>query len=379
MTLSRRQLLGRLGTGIVGGSVVPSIAGASWSSENTRGPGGPIRLHRNENPYGPSRKVITAMRDFVLASRSSNEETEELREAVAARHSVPADHVVLACGSTEILRAAVAAQSRSRGKLVVASPTFEWFAKQSQRSGMEIVTVPLTRAYEHDLDAMLARSGPDPTLVYICNPNNPTGTPTRPHDLDAFVRKLPATARVVVDEAYHHYVGPSADYASLLDRSLRDPRVIVTRSFSKVHGLAGLRIGYAVAAPETARLFRLRELEDGVNVMSAKAALIALGDDEHVRASVAGTADDRQEFFNEANARMQRVIDSRTNFVMVNSGRPAAPVIEHFRKHNVVLAPPFAGFDHHIRVSLGTPQDMRAFWRIWDLLPGGGHGHGMSM
>ena len=87
--------------------------------------------------------------------------------------------------------------------------------------------------------------------------------------------------------------------------------------------------------------------------------------------------DARQEFFNEANARMVRVIDSRTNFVMVNSGRPAAPIVEHFQKHDVLLPLPFAGFEHYIRVSLGTPEDMRAFWRVWDLMPGGGHG--MSM
>ena len=220
----------------------------------------------------------------------------------------------------------------------MASPTFEWFTKYPLRSGTEIVTVPLTKDYAHDLDAMLARSGSGPTLVYVCNPNNPTGTLTRPQDLEAFVRTLPATTRVVIDEAYHHYVSPSADYASWLDRSPADPRVIVTRSFSKIHGLAGLRIGYAVAAPETARLLRLHELEDSVNAVSAMAARIALDDDEHVRTSLARNEDDRQEFFNEANARMLRVIDSQTNFVMLNTGRPAAPVVEHFRKHNVVLA-----------------------------------------
>jgi histidinol-phosphate aminotransferase len=255
----------------------------------------------------------------------------------------------------------------------MASPTFEWFATYSERSRTEIVTVPLTRNYAHDLDAMLARCGSGPTLVYICNPNNPTGTLTRWRDLEAFVHKLPAKACVLIDEAYHDYVGPSGDYASFLDRPLVDPRVIVTRSFSKVHGLAGLRIGYAVLAPETARRLRLHELQDSVNVVSANAALLALTDDEHVATSLARNADDRQEFFNEANARMLRVIDSQTNFVMLNTGRPAAPLVEHFRKLDVVLPPPFPGFADHIRVSLGTPGDMRVFWRAWDLMPGGGH------
>jgi histidinol-phosphate aminotransferase len=311
---------------------------------------------------------------LTLAQRDANEEREQLRTAVAAQHRVPADHVVVGCGSSEILRAAANTHLQLGGKLVAASPTFEWFTKHPQRSGTEIVTVPLTNDYAHDLDAMLAQSGPGPTLVYICNPNNPTGTLTQREDLETFVRTLPATTRVLIDEAYHHYVGPTAGYTSWLDRSPVDPRVVVTRSFSKIHGLAGLRIGYAVAVPETARLLRLHELEDSVNVVSARAALIALADDEHVGTSVARNEDYRQEFFNEANARMLRVIDSKANFVMVNSGRPAAPIVEHFKKHNFVLPLPFAGFEHYIRVSLGTPEDMRAFWRVWDLLPGGGHG-----
>jgi histidinol-phosphate aminotransferase len=369
MAISRRRLLRGLGTGIVSAAATPPLAAASRRSR------GPIRLHRNENPYGPSRDVIDAMQEATrsVANRYPNVEADRLRSAIAARHNVTTDQVVLGCGSSEILRAAAHALLTSRGKLVVASPTFDWFARHSQRPGTEVVAVPLTRDYSHDLDAMLARGGASANLVYLCNPNNPTGTLTRRQDLEAFVRKLPATTRVLIDEAYHHYVGPSADYASFLDRPLADPRVIVTRTFSKIYGMAGLRIGYAVASPETARVLRLHELPDNVNVVAAAGALAALRDDEHIRISLARNADDRQEFYNEANARMLKEIDSQTNFVMVNTGRPASRVIEHFRTHNIELPQPFPGFDKHIRVSLGTPEDMRAFWRVWDRMPGGGH------
>jgi histidinol-phosphate aminotransferase len=386
ITFSRRQLLRTVGTGIIGASVAPSIVNAvaptvaaAGSPGETSGVDRTIRLNCNENTYGPSREVIAAMARAaaLLDHRGANKEVERLRTAIAARHRVPVGHVAVGCGSSEILRAAATGLLQSDGKLVAASPTFEWFTRFPPRSGTEIVTVPLIRDYEHDLDAMLARTGSGPTLVYVCNPNNPTGTLTPPKHLEAFVRALPATARVVIDEAYHDYVIPSAGYSSWLDRSEVDPRVIVTRSFSKIHGLAGLRIGYAVAAPETLRLLRVDELEDGVSAVSAMAARIALDDADHVRTSLARNEDARQEFFNEANARMVRVIDSRTNFVMVNSGRPAAPIVEHFQKHDVLLPLPFAGFEHYIRVSLGNPEDMRAFWRVWDLMPGGGHG--MSM
>jgi histidinol-phosphate aminotransferase len=370
MAISRRRLLRGFGTSIVSAAAAPSLAAAAKQSA-----GGPIRLHRNENPYGPSRDAIDAMHEAsrTVANRYPSVEANRLRSAIAARHKVTSDQVVLGCGSSEILRAAAHALLGSRGKLVVASPTFDWFAGHSQRAGIEVAAIPLTRDYSHDLDAMLARGGASAALVYLCNPNNPTGTLTRRPDIEAFVRKLPATTHVVIDEAYHHYVDPSADYASFLDRPLADPRVIVTRTFSKIYGLAGLRLGYAVASPETARLLGLHELPDNVNVVAASAALGALRSDEHVRISLARNANDRQEFYNEANARMLRAIDSHTNFVMVNTGRPAAHVIEHFRTHDIMLPKPFPGFAKHIRVSLGTAEDMRTFWRIWDRMPGGGH------
>jgi histidinol-phosphate aminotransferase len=389
MAVTRRQLLRGLGTGIIGAAVRPSMASAgnrsiedaSWSPAESGPPKKLISLSRNENAYGPSRQAIAATRQAaaILGQRKPDEARQQLREAVAALHGVPADRVALSSGSSEILRSVVGDQRRSHGRIVAASPVSEWFSMHCQRSKAEIVTVPLTGEYEHDLDAMVARIGPGPALVYICNPHNPTGTPTNPDDLEAFVRSLPATARVLIDEAYHHYVTPSAGYSSWLDRSLADPRVIVTRSFSKIHGLAGLRVGYAVALPDVARRLRLSELEESVSVVSAGAALAALDDTEHVRTSLARNTDDRQEFFNDANARMLRVIDSQSNFVMLNCDRPAAPIVEHLRKHNVVVPSPFAGSERYIRVSMGMPEDMRVFWRVWDLMPGGGHGHGKSL
>jgi len=132
-------------------------------------------------------------------------------------------------------------------------------------------------------------------------------------DIGAFVRSLPPTTSVLIDEAYHHYVSQSADYASFIDRPLDDNRVIVTRSFSKIYGLAGLRVGYAVASPQAARRLASYQLPDEVNVVATSAAVAALDDTEHVLASARRNADERQEFFNQANARMVRAIDSHTN------------------------------------------------------------------
>jgi histidinol-phosphate aminotransferase len=244
-----------------------------------------------------------------------------------------------------------------------------------RRAGGELVTVPLKKDYSHDLEAMLAQADASTGLVYICNPNNPTGTLTPRRDLDAFIRRLPATVSVLIDEAYHHYVGASSDYASFIDRPIDDGRVIVARSFSKIHGLAGLRVGYAITAPRTARLLAAHRLRDNLNVVASMAAIAALDDVEHVRVSAARNADDRQEFFNQANARMLRWIDSQTNFVLLHAARPAVDVLAHFQDHEILVGGPIPTFDKSIRVSLGTPDEMREFWRVWDLMPG----HPMSL
>jgi histidinol-phosphate aminotransferase len=364
MPLSRRRLLEGLGAGLVAAAARPSLAQA-------RGETGIVRLHRNENPYGPSPEVIAAMRKAALntANRFPNVESEALRRAVAAHHRVQADQVVVGCGSTDILRLAATAFAGTRKRIVTASPTFDWLGGLAGPVRDRVVAVPLARDYSHDLVAMLSRCDAATGMVYLCNPNNPTGTLTRRQDLEAFLRKLPTTVQVVIDEAYHHYVEPSADYASFIDRPVADPRVIVTRSFSKIHGLAGLRVGYAVAAAETARRLRALQLPDSVNIVAATAAIVALEDEDYVRASRVRNNDDRQEFFNEADARMLRAVDARANFVLLNTNRPAIHVVEHLRKHNVLVPPPFAGFDKYIRVSLGTAEDMRAFWKAWDLMP----------
>jgi len=381
--ISRRTLLRKIGAGAAAVVAAPSLAeaslgqtlAASETSASAIMPARPVRLQKNEPAYGPSRRAIAAMQEAALneVSRYPDAASEALRIKIASLHGVTTDRLVLGGGSSEILRMAVEAFVGSRRTLISALPTFELVGRCARRGGAEVVAVPLTRNHAHDLDAMLARADAATGLVYICNPNNPTGTLTRRPELEAFLRRLPPTTYVLIDEAYHHYVGESADYASFIDRPIDDPRLIVTRTFSSVCGLAGARVGYGVAAPETARLLtsgRPPEEVNVVNVLAAAGAIAALDDSDHVRMNVLRNADDRQEFFNQANARMLRPIDSQTNFVLLDTERPAAGIVEHFRINGVLVSGPFAAFDTHIRVSLGTPSDMREFWRVWDLLPG---------
>jgi histidinol-phosphate aminotransferase len=379
MPISRRSLLRRMGAGAAAAVAAPCLAEVSLGatlaapvvSLNAVKPEGPIRLHRNESAYGASHRAIAAMQEAAMngASRYPDVDSEALRTKIASLHGVTADRVVLGCGSSEILRMAVDAFVGSGRGLISAVPTFELIGRYARRAGAEVVGVPLTRNYAHDLDGMFARANAATGLVYICNPNNPTGTLTRRPELEAFLRRLPATAYVLIDEAYDSYVGRSADYASFIDRPVDDPRLIVTRTFSTVYGLAAARVGYAVAAPQAARLLASAGLPDNVNLLAAVAAIAALDDADHVWMNVQRNADERQEFFNQTHARMLRPIDSQTNFVMVNAERPAVDVVEHFKARGILVSGPFPAFDTYIRVSLGTSAEMREFWRVWDLLP----------
>jgi histidinol-phosphate aminotransferase len=206
-------------------------------------------------------------------------------------------------------------------------------------------------------------------LVYICTPHNPTGTVTRRAEIDAFLERRPAHSVVVIDEAYHEYVLPSRETLSFIERPATDDRVIVVRTFSKIHGLAGLRVGYAITSTRLAEEMTSRGLSLSVSGIAATAAIAALDDHEHVRDSQRRNADDRQEFYNKANARMLRVLDSQTNFVMLDTARPAVNVVAHFRAHGLTLPPPPARYDRYVRVSMGTLAEMTEFWRVWDLMP----------
>jgi len=374
MPISRRTLLRQFGAGVAMTAALPSLAETSVGEIppvlTAVHSGGPVILSRNENAFGPSEKVLATMRGAAhSANRYPMAQIDALRERIATLHGIKAERIVFGCGSGEILTASAAAFAGPGKKVITASPTFELLGTAARTGGAEVITVPLNKSFSHDLNGMLAKTDAATGLIYICNPNNPTASLTPRRDIEDFLQKLSRTTMVLIDEAYHHFVAPTASYASFIDQPINDDRVIVSRTFSKVYGLAGIRVGYAIAAPEIVRTLSARCLPAGVNVIAALAAVTALDDAAYVRACVKRNADSRQEFFNQANGRMVRCIDSHGNFVMMNAQRPAPEVIEHFKKNGVEIGRPFPPLDNYIRVTLGKPAEMAEFWRVWDLAP----------
>jgi histidinol-phosphate aminotransferase len=334
---------------------------------------GPTLLNRNENAYGPSEKVLAVIREAATSSsRYPRGEYDALRAMLADLHQVKLEQIVLGVGSSEILRLAGAAFLGPNKKLLVPNPTYPALGNFAETNGVPIVRIPLTRTSEHDTDAMIAKADSSIGLVYICNPNNPTGSLTARKNLEFLISKLPSEAMILIDEAYHHYVSATAAYRSFLNVPLDDPRIIVARTFSKIYGLAGLRIGYSVSSKEVAARLSALRLQNGVTILSVKAATVALEDTAYVRMAAKRNSDDRQEFMNQINARMLRAVDSHANFVLLNPLRPVSEVLPHLEKNNVLVAPPIPAMDKYIRVSLGTPAEMQEFWRVWDLMPSTG-------
>jgi histidinol-phosphate aminotransferase len=378
MHISRRKFFCGITVGAAAGAAASDLEELVQAAPGSRSSASPsektIRLDMNVNPDGPSPRVLKVIRENPeMVNKYPDGEYGPLVEQIARFHKVRPGQVTIGDGSREILRMAANAYLPGGKKLVLASPTFEPMAGFAKQTEAEVAPVPLNKRFAHDLDAMLHQTTAPAALVYICNPNNPTGSLTPRKDIEDFLKKLPPNVMVLIDEAYHEYVGPSSDYASFIDHPVDDKRVIVVRTFSKIYGLAGLRLGYAVSSEEVSLKLSSLRLERGVNILGVLAAAAALDDSDYVRLSFKKNADARQEFYNQTNVRMLRQVDSLTNFVFMKTGLPSSQVIEHFRRNNIILGPLVPQMDRYVRVTVGTREDMREFWRVWELRPAGSH------
>ena len=368
--LTRRDFFRTAGWGaaVAASASLPSDLLAWAEPSRAPQPGGPILLNSNENAYGPFPSVLALSNPFDGVNRYPDHHSDLVTERLAALHKVPEDCIVTGCGSTEILRVAANAFLGPGKKLIMAAPTFEAIEHYAGVVNADVVKVPLAANFAHDLGAMLRAAGPDTGLVYICNPNNPTANLTPRKDLEDFISKLPKNTYVLMDEAYHDFVGANPDYVSFIERPLDDPRVIVARTFSKIYGLAGMRMGYGVATKQTTTQLRRQKLEDSLNIFVMRCGLASLDDTAAHQQAHQRNAADRDQFMKQAAARKLKPIPSSTNFVMMESGRPVRGVIAHFSKNNISVGRPFPPMDSYVRISLGTPEQMKEFWRVWDML-----------
>ncbi|MBX7185376.1 MAG: aminotransferase class I/II-fold pyridoxal phosphate-dependent enzyme [Vicinamibacteria bacterium] len=319
-----------------------------------------IRLDSNENPEAPSSAVSKAVVEALAQGNRYPRNAFDLAEALAKTHGVTRDNIFLGAGSGELLKAAVPAFVDAKRHLVSPVPTFNTCLTVARSLELPVREVPIDSRMLLDLAGIEAASA-GAGLLYLCNPNNPTATllPTKDIEglLDRLAQRSPETV-VILDEAYAHFVG-TAEYRSLATRAASDPRLLVFRTFSKVYGLAGLRMGYAVGHPDTLKRLRLRTTSDFLAVTSVAAALAALGDDAVLKARISSNRDARALTVKEFETLGFTVFPSEANFILVDVRTPAAEFGAACRKEHVAIGRPFPGLTTQVRISIGTVDEMR--------------------
>jgi len=360
LPMSRRTFAGTLGAA-AGVAILdtPLMSRAAEAATRRARPSDAVILSSNENPYGPSAGALEAAAK-AAANRYPDALEEEAREAIAKHHGVAVDQVLLGCGSSEILRMADMAFSGPGRRVVAAEPTFEavlMFAKVLHADG---VKVPLTADFRHDLPKMADACDASTGLLYVCNPNNPTATIVTGDEMAAFAAKVPASAMILVDEAYHHFV-EDPRYRSSLELIAKHPNVVVARTFSKIYGMAGLRLGYAVGSKETIAAMAPYASWSNTNAAVLAAAAASLADPNLVPRQKKLLNDTRKWLVSELTKQGRRTMPSEANFVMVDVGGDVAPVIQAFRARKILVGRKFPSLPTWLRVTVGKRDEMAAF------------------
>jgi histidinol-phosphate aminotransferase len=334
----------------------PMLAHAARRQAATGDRKNAIFLDSNENPLGPSagaREAIAAITPD--GGRYRDDLTDALVKLFAQQEGLKADYVRLFAGSSEPLHYTVLAFTSPSRSYVTADPGFEAGIFMSKVSGARVVAVPLTKTYAHDVRAMLA-SAPDAGVIYICNPNNPTGTLTAHSEIEYAVENKPKGAVVLIDEAYLHF----ADMPSALDLVKADKDVIVLRTFSKAFGLAGIRCGFAMGRPDL--LARLDNFGGNFMPITAVSAAIAslkdpqlIPDRRRVNAAV------RAETFQWLDRNGYTYIPSQSNCFMLDAKRPAKSVIDAMAHQNVMIGRVWPVMPNWTRITVGTHEEMARF------------------
>jgi histidinol-phosphate aminotransferase len=362
ISISRRDFARLLGAGAAAAVVRPplSFAKPTQSVTTPLGEGGIVRLSANENPYGPSSRAFQAITDsFGLACRYPDEHNNVLIDKLAKLNGVNHDQILLGDGSGEILKlCAETFTGPQNGKLVAADPTFEAILNNASANGAEVVKVPLTGNFQHDLPKMLesAKAG----LIYVCNPNNPTASITPKAELRDFIGTAPPQTMILVDEAYFHYAD-SPDYDSVIALVKDHPNLIVSRTFSKIYGMAGLRCGYCVAQKEAIDRLRRNQMWDSVNCMALAAATASLDDLDHVPNGQRLNREAKTFVTSELDKMGYKQIPSQANFIMFDCKRPVAPLIQAMKERKVHVGRLFPALPNHMRLTIGKKTEMESF------------------
>ncbi|HZV05468.1 MAG TPA: pyridoxal phosphate-dependent aminotransferase [Gemmataceae bacterium] len=317
-----------------------------------------VKLNANENPLGPCAEALETIRKIAPnTGRYLFRETFEFVETMAASEGLSTNYVLPSAGSSDPLHRAVLAFTSPSRPLITAEPGYEAPQGAARFNKAKIIKVPLRKDYSHDAKEM-ATAHPDAGLIFVCNPNNPTGTVTRKEDIDAIVANKPKGCVVLVDEAYIHF---SDSARSATDLVLAGKDVIVLRTFSKLYGMAGLRAGAALGRPDL--LEKMRALA-GLNFLPATAMVAATASLKNkglVAQRRQSLAEVRKDLFAWLDRKGYSYIPSEANMVLIDSKRPGRETAKTMLQHKVAIGRSWAALPTHVRVTIGTAAEMEKF------------------
>lgn len=328
-----------------------------------------IKLASNENPLGPSPHAVAVLQKLAGSVALYPEGSAPLLRQVVAKHvGMPPETLIFGSGSDEVLQLLALTFLQPGDETVQGDPSFAMYEIYATLANAHPIKVPLTN-YTHDLEAMADAITPQTRMVFIANPNNPTGTFVDAPTVEKFMDRVPDDVLVVFDQAYDEYVHhPHKPDLRPLVREGRN--VVILHTFSKVYGLAGLRVGYGIARPEIAEILNRVRSPFNVNLLAQAAAAAALEDQEHVRRSVTLNAEGRALFYAAFQHMNLEYVPSDANFVLVDVGRDSRAVFEALQRKGVIVrAGAGLGLPRHIRVTVGTmPQNQRFLAALKDVL-----------
>ncbi len=366
-SVSRRQVL--LGGGaVLGVGLVPGVnfIGSVFGDEILR-PDYMIRAGTNENPWGPSRVAIQAINRSLHRSSTYGVNSQKLIGLVAGINDVLPDHVAVGTGSGEILKTAALIATLDRGSIVCADPTYHDLTRYAEGVGANVIRVPVDEGLGTDLNAMRKAIRTDTKCVYLVNPNNPIPSIIEKNALREFVLEISQDRMVFVDEAYFEFV-EDPDYATMMDL-VRDghQNIIVARTASKIHGLAGLRIGFGFAHPDLIAEINIRKTGN-INVLGLEAAYASYQDKEFQNFTLRKNKESLAIVEGMHEELGHRYVKSKANFTFFETGRDVNKVRAAFFNEGIMVGRPFPPMLDWLRVSMAKPDEMRYFVQTYKKL-----------
>ena len=353
-----RRSFFRLATMVAGASTMPFYDEPAMAqlSKISNIPPGAVMINANENPLGPCPEAMEAVRDIVVkGGRYLYGETDKLQNTLAEQEDLKPESVRVFVGSSPALHQAVLAFTSPTRPFITGDPGYEAGMRAANFIGSPIIKVPLASNYAHDVKAMAAAS-PTAGLIYVCNPNNPTGTLTPKSDIEWLVANKPAGSIVMIDEAYTHIAG--APFNSDLVAQGKD--VVILRTFSKIYGMAGLRAGAALARPDLLeKLGGWGATMMPITGMAAATASLQTKDLVPTRRKMIGQV--REDTFNFLEKNNYKYVPSVSNCFMVDTGKPGMETVMAMRKENVFIGRVWPAWPTHVRVTVGTADEMQKF------------------